>query len=103
MLLTSTLSTKACFHKSDMSKTVVSSRKFSASAIVCSIESAFEKLGYNSICEEQFDSVRVILEGRDVFVSLPTGVESHFATVVFPWCSTSCKLFHKAGQLLLLL
>lgn len=25
------------------------------------------------------------------------GVESRFATVVFPWCSTSCELFHKAS------
>ena len=56
-----------------MSKTVESSRKWSASAIASSVKSAFERLGYSSIREEQFDSIRAILEGRDVFVSLPTG------------------------------
>ena len=56
-----------------MSKTVESSGKWSASAIASSVKSAFERLGYSSVREEQFDSVRAILEGRDVFVSLPTG------------------------------
>ena len=56
-----------------MSKTVASSGKLSASAIASSVKSAFARLGYNSVRKEQHESVRAILEGRDVFVSLPTG------------------------------
>ena len=56
-----------------MSKTVASSGKLSASAIASSLKSAFVRLGYNSVREEQHESVRAILEGRDVFMSLPTG------------------------------
>ena len=55
-----------------MSKTVSSSGKLSASAIASSEKSAFARLGYNSVREEQLEAVRAILEGRDVFVSLPT-------------------------------
>ena len=60
-------------HESKMSKTVASIGKLSASAIASSVKSAFERLGNDSVREEQFDSVRAILEGRDAFVSLPTG------------------------------
>ena len=37
------------------------------------IESAIQFLGYNSASKEQFEAINNFVQGRDVFVSLPTG------------------------------
>lgn len=50
-----------------------SSEKPSSLAVEVAVKNAFESLGYTSVREEQMESARAILEGRDVFVSLPTG------------------------------
>jgi len=50
-----------------------SSEKPNSLAIEVAVKNAFESLGYTSVREEQMESARAILEGRDVFVCLPTG------------------------------
>ena len=51
---------------------------------------AATKLGYSTLLPQQERVVRAFVQGRDVFVSLPTGSGSHFVTAFFLFFSTSC-------------
>ena len=64
---------------------------YSKVAIDNAISKATKELGYNELCPNQLAAITSFVNGRDVFVCLPSEAESPFVTAYFPPCSISSK------------
>ena len=52
------------------------------------IDDAFRKLGYLSVKQEQRETVRCMLLGRDCFVTVPTGFDKSAIFHALPLCAS---------------
>ena len=69
---------------------------YSRPRIEATLSNAACRLGYQHPTDEQREAVIHFVSGEDVFVSLPTGAECHFAMASFLLCSIlrlSAELF----------